>query len=165
MGKRSAAKDAKELEKLERGARVVELRKAGASFRQIAQKLNDEGIAEVTYQTVRRDFMDAMQVARSHRKDEADDYFELQAQRMEGIMLAFWLLSVGTVKVTDENGVIVKTVVPPSVSAAYVYMTAWKNLNEHLYGSTVKHEHTGKNGGSIQVEETKVYAGFDPTKV
>ena len=164
--KRSAEKAAKELEIIERGARVVELRKAGASFRAIAKKLKDDGVADVTYQTVRRDFHEAMQISREHRKELADEYFELQIERAESMMLAYWVLAIGkTEVVTDKDSGETKIqVTKPSVSAAYLYMNIWSKLNELLYGSTVKHEHTGTDGKPIEVE-TKVYAGFDPSKV
>lgn len=162
LKKKSAEQEAKELEILERGARVIELRKAGASFRSIARKLKDEGVADVTYQTVRRDFQAAMALSREHRKELADEYLDLQIERAESLMLAYWILAIGkTEAVKDpESGDTVIKVTKPSISAGYLYMTIWSKLNELLYGNTVKHEHTGKDGKPIEME-TKVYAGFD----
>lgn len=166
LKKKSAAQEAKELEIIERGARVVELRKAGASFRQIAKKLSEEGVAEVTYQTVRRDFHEAMKIARADRKEMMDEYFDLQVERAESLMLAFWILAIGkteTVKDANSGETTIKTT-KPSVSAGYLYLTIWSKLNDLLFGNTIKHEHTGKDGKPIEFA-TKVYAGFDPSKV
>lgn len=164
--KKSAAVEAKELEMLERGARVVELRKAGASFRTIAQKLRDEGAAEVTYATVRRDFKDAIKVARDHHAEMINEYFHLQIERAESLMLAHWILAIGKAEMVknEDTGQMERRTVKPSVSSAYLVMTIWKALNELLYGSHVYHEHTGKDGKPIEYE-TKVYAGFDLDKV
>ena len=166
MKKKSAKQEAKELEILERGARVIELRKSGASFRAIAKKLKEDGVADVTYQTVRRDFHEAMAVLRQDREEIIDEFFELQVERAESLMLAYWMLAIGkTEKVKDEkSGKEEIKVTKPSVSAGYLYLTIWSKLNELIFGNTVKHEHTGKDGKPMQFE-TKVYAGFDPDKV
>jgi len=166
MKKKSAAQEAKELEMLERGNRVIELRKSGASFRAIAKKLSEEGLADVSYQTVRRDFHEAMKVIRRDREEIIDEYFELQVERAESLMLAYWILAIGkTEKARNEQtGKEEIKVTKPSVSAGYLYLTIWSKLNDLIFGSTVKHEHTGKDGKPIEFA-TKVYAGFDPDKV
>lgn len=159
-GKKKSAKQlAKELEMLDRGLRVVELKKSGASFRAIAAKLKKEGSAEVTYQTVRRDYWEAMKVLTEHRLEEAEIHREMQLQRLESNLLAHYTASIGKVeKVVDpKTKEEVKKITPPSVASGWLVLGFIKEISDTLGLKVHKHEHTGKDGKpieSVKVEMT-----------
>lgn len=165
--KKTAKQEAKELEIIERGQRVVELRKSGASYRQIATKLKEENFADVNYSTVRRDCKEALKILAADRLEEAEELRELQTQRIESLILAHWSACLGKVEMikNQNTGVEERKVNAPSVISTWVVLALIRELSEthNLKVKTI--EHTGKDGKPIEVVETKVYAGFDPTKV
>lgn len=141
-------KEQKELETIERGIRVIEMRKSGASYRAIAKKLREQGVADVSYQTVRRDCKAALKVLRKHREEEAEEYFELQVERAESLFLANWVLAIGKSEKL-ENGETKTT--KPSISAGWLALAIWRELNDLLgYKAAQRHEITGAGGDPIQ---------------
>lgn len=171
--KKTAKQEAKEFEIIERGTRAVELRKSGASYRAIAARLKDEGHADVTYQTVRRDVKAALAILADDRDDETAELRELQIQRLESQLLAFWVMSLGKAEpeINPDNGQIIidpntmspkMKYTPPSISAGWLVLAIIREISDTLGLKIQKHEHTGKDGAPLF---PKVYAGFDPDKV
>ena len=172
--KKSAKQEAKEVAILERGTRALELRKSGASYRAIAARLKDEGITNATYSTVRRDVKEALAIMAKDRKDEVEELRELQVQRLESQLLAFWAMSIGRwEKILDDKGNEIPDpatnkpkmkYIAPNLSAGWLVLAITREISDTMNLKTQKHEHTGQDGKPIEFA-TKVYAGFDPSKV
>ncbi len=150
--KKTAAQLAKDLERLERGARVVELKKSGASYRAIAAQLQREGSAEVTHMTVQRDFIEAMQVMAENRDDEAEIFRELQMQRLESLHLAHYSGAIGKVEmiVNQETKQSEKKITKADVGSAWLELSIIREMSETMNIKVRKHEHTGKDGNPIE---------------
>lgn len=121
MSESSKAREQKELETLERGRRGIELRKGGLSYRAIAARLKAEGVADVTYQTVRRDCKAALKLLNKHRLEETKEYQELQVIRLEGLLLAHYPQAIGKAEIEiDKNG---QTVIDPKTKQPKIIVT------------------------------------------
>jgi len=165
MGKNlTPAQQAKRLEKLERGKRAVELKRLGASFRQIAEKLKEEGI-ECSHVTVKRDFDEAMAVYVEDHKEEMESFVAMQNMRLSGMFMNFHIMTQPRTKTVEDEKTkekITKTI-EPSIGAGWLCVAILRLWNEtNGVGNLLRHEHSGKVGVEM---EAKVYAGFDPDKV
>lgn len=150
--KKTPAQLAKDIERLERGARVVELKKSGASFRAIAAQLQREGSAEVTHMTVQRDYIEAMQVMAENRDDEAEICREMQIQRLEANLLAHYPASIGKVEmvVNPDTKQSEKKITKPDVGSGWLVLSIIREISETMNIKVKKHEHTGKDGNPIE---------------
>lgn len=172
--KRTPEQTAKQIEKLERGTRVLDIAKSGASTRAIAEKLKEEGVADVSHVTVHRDLNDALEVLSEQRLESAENLRQLQIESLKSLQFAFWLQAIaGRTEVvfnkkTGEPVFDPKTkepftrFIPPSISAGWLVLATIREITDTMNLKKQQFEHTGKDGEPLF---PKVYAGFDPSKV
>lgn len=159
--KKTPAQIAKEVEVLERGKRVIELKKAGASFRAIAEKMKDEGIADVSHETVRQDYLAAMSVLSKDYRDEAILLKDLQNQRLETLLMAHWTPALGKTYIEvnpqtgqpiidDKTGQAKKVVIPPDAEAGRLALKTIHEISELNQLLPKQTQISGKGGGPVE---------------
>ncbi|HRH40407.1 MAG TPA: hypothetical protein PKY82_02095 [Pyrinomonadaceae bacterium] len=157
--KKSAKQIAKELETLERGRRVIDLKKAGASFRAIAEKLKEEGV-KTSYETVRRDYLEAMKILHNDHIEEALVLKRLQNERLESLLLAHYTPAIGkTYLEVDADGKPVidprtnqpkKVIIPPDTEAGRLVLKTIQEISELNQLKPKQTQLSGKGGGPVE---------------
>lgn len=158
--KKTPTQIAKETEILERGKRVIDLKKAGASFRAIAEKLKEEGLADVSHETVRQDYLAAMTIISKDYRDEAILLKDLQNDRLESLLLANWngahgktyieVDATGKPVIDEKTNKPKKVVIPPDTEAGRLVLKVIREISELNNLKPRQTQLTGKNGGPIE---------------
>lgn len=164
--KKSAKQIAKEIEVLKRGKRVIQLKMGGESFRAIADKLTEEGVADVSYETVRRDYLAAMKIEHNDYLEESLVLKTLQNQRLESLLLAHWTPATGkTYPEIDADGKPVidektnqpkKIHVEPDAEAGRLVLKTIQEISELNQLKPKQTQLTGKGGGPIEANLVEI---------
>ena len=157
--KKSPKQIAKELEILERGKRIIELKKAGASYRAIADKLIEEGI-KASHETVRRDYLEAMKIKHNDYVEEALVLKDLQNERLESLLLANWTPAMGKtyLEVGPDGKPVIdektnqpkKVVISPDVEHGRLVLKTIQEISELNQLKPKQTQLTGKGGGPVE---------------
>jgi DNA-binding transcriptional MerR regulator len=81
---------------LERGNRILELRKQGISFRGIEEILKREAMERggptrgLSYERIRQHYLQVMALRAAELADAAEEHKALLAARLEGVIASFW---------------------------------------------------------------------------
>lgn len=164
--KKTPKQIAKEIEILRRGKRVIQLKQAGASFRAIAEKLAEEGVADISYETVRRDYLAAMKIEHNDYVEEALVLKTLQNQRLESLLLAHWTPAIGkTYFEMGEDGKPVidpktnqpkKIIIPPDTEAGRLALKLIQEISELNQLKPKQTQISGKGGGPVETHIVEI---------
>lgn len=148
--KRSPAKVA---QILERGTRILELRKSGASLRAISRELIKQAEAKgeptrgYSYQQVKRDYDEIVALRREEQASKIDEITLLSEERLEDMILNF--MPYARIKI---DGLTAENLVRMKAKAGDIVIKAVRELTE-LYGvkRPQKVEMSGLDGKPFQV--------------